>query len=283
MNTEGVAELEDLALLRDWFYRRAEVRWQLSLLLAVGTLAVTTVGLWIDAPLLVGCAGLIALLLPIGVAWLREAAADAQLRGDKCRRLVLEAQGLGRSVPTAEISEVRAWSVGQALRPTEEQGAPYFLVGDALRPGPQRLSDMVAESSFFTEFLADKLQGWLKLSFAVCLLVAIAALFLLDLASAMDRAAILLVAKSVAVFIAFLISGDFLLLAKKFADLRSAAHRAHQKFDRFRQQADTPVEEVLAAVQDYGVAVVQAPPIPSWLYSLYRDELNRVYSKSRAA
>lgn len=39
-------------------------------------------------------------------------------------------------------------------------------------------------------------------------------------------------------------------------------------------------DEVREVVEDYGVALLQCPPIPAWLYSWFRDPLNDIYRDS---
>ena len=109
------SEHQGLPHLRNHLFLRAEHLWEFSILLAVGMLAVTIVGLWVNKPFIVSTVGLVALVFPVAVSWMREAANVAQLRADKCRRLILLSDGLGHVIAPAELAEVRALGLGVKL------------------------------------------------------------------------------------------------------------------------------------------------------------------------
>lgn len=270
-------EHQGLPRLRNHLFLRAEHLWELSILLAVAMLAATLVGLWVNKPFIVSTVGLVALVFPVAVSWLREAANVAQLRADKCRRLILLADGLGHEIAPAELAEVRAWGLGVKL----DQAPfvrPYY--SSTLLFGFQRLADMSAEAAFFTEQLAGRMATALKSAFCIALVAAIVALALIDFPGSVAQSSIVLGAKSVAIFLAFLISGDFLLIAHKYSDLRDAAQRAYQRCARLRTDGNVSADEVRAVVEDHGVSLTHCPPVPFWLYSYYRDELNSIYRQS---
>lgn len=272
-----MARYETLDDLRHHLYTQAQMLWEASLVLSVATVALAIVGIASRDALWVALTGVAALLIPVLVSWIREIATTQQLRGDKCRRLILVADGLGLQISPAELAEIRAWAVGSDLG-VAPFTPPYF---SSKQPaGPQRLADIAMESAFFTEHLARKLQFWLWISFAVLIGCALLVLHLADLAANQSSAGLAFAAKSIAVFIAFLISGDFALLAKKYGDLRSAAHDVYQRCAKLREDERATNDEVRNVVDDYGVAHVQCPPIPSWLYERHRDKLNAIYRES---
>jgi len=272
-----MAEYDTLAKVRNHLYSRAEVLWQASLVLSTATLALTVVGVWAHNPFLLGLTGITAIILPIAIVWIRESASTFQIRGDKCRRLILYADGLGQEIAPSELAEVRAWSVGGNLGPAPFS-PPYFSSKRA--PDVQRLADIVTESAFFSVHLARKLQVWLWISFGLLLISAIFTLYMADLAAQQSLDGPILVAKSIAVFIGFLISGDFAILAKKYGDLRSEARHTYQRCAQLRDEIHPSQEVMRAVTEDYSVALVQCPPIPSWLYARYRDQLNDIYRES---
>lgn len=270
-------QLDGLLNIRHFLYQRAQWLWQASLLLTLLTLLFTLVGFWIGAPTLVGAVGAAVVVLPIAVAWIRESATTLQLRADKCRRVILLAEGIDREIAPSMMAEIRGWVAGKELPPAPHV-APYY--SSAMHPGPQRLADMLAESAFFTENVSGKLQTWLWIAFGISLGISIGALLVADLASVMATKAVLLGVKSVAVFIAFLISGDVALLAKKYGDLRVEARHTYQKGVQLRDSEDASMNDVSEVAEDYGVALLQAPPIPSWVYVLLREGLNQAYRAS---
>lgn len=236
------------------------------------TLCFTVIGLGSHTIGWVTSVGVAAGLLPVAVTWLRELATGFQVRADKCRRLILYSDGLGIDVSAASVAEVKAWAAGKALAE-----APFVrpFYSSIKAPGPQRLADIVTESAFFTEHLAAKIQFWLWAIFGLTLVASIFALNLADLAIGTSQ--LLLVAKSIAVFIAFVISGDVALLAKKYGDLRSDARHAFQRCAQLRDMEKLSHDEVREVVEDYGIALLQCPPIPAWVYKWFRDPLNDIY------
>lgn len=267
----------DLADLRNHLYGRAEWLWQGSLVLSGIVLALTLWGFWSNTPSWLSITGLAAIISPVMVAWMREAASELVVRGDKCRRLILYSDGFGHEIASSELAEARAWGLG--VNPNAAPFVrPYYSSREA--PGARRLADILTESAFFTKQLAARVRAGLTGAFVLAVAAAVAALYLADLVSNSALPGLLLAAKSVATFIAFLISGDFLLLMKKYGDLEQEAGRAYERCARLRIQSDLCEDEVISVAEDYGVALLQCPPIPVWLYLRYRDALNDVYRRS---
>ncbi len=271
------SSIHDLSDLRNHLYGRAEWLWQGSLLLSAILLALTLSGFWLNAPIWLSVTGLAAAIAPILVAWMREAASVLMVRGDKCRRLILYADGLSREIGSSELAEVRAWALGVRL-----DSAPFVrpFYSSNEQPGPRRLADILTEAAFFTEQLAAKVRTGLAIAFVLALVAAVSALYLADLLSSTGVPGLLLAAKSVATFIAFLISGDVLLLSKKYGDLQREARHTFERCAHLRLQSNPEEGEVLGVAEDYGILLLQCPPIPVWLYLRYRDALNDVYRES---
>lgn len=267
----------DLSDIRNHLYQRAEQWWIVSLLISVVTLCLVLIALWIDSSPWVSLAGIFAILAPVSIAWAREAASASLLRGDKCRRLILYADGLGHDIPPEDLAEVKVWALGSQLKEAPFV-KPYY--SSSKSPGPQRLADIIAESSFFTEHLARKIATGLWVTFGIALIVACLVLYSADLGAGVSYRVAVFVMKSMAVLVSFLIAGDFLLIAKKYTDLNHEAHQAFSRCARLREAQNLSIDEVRNVVEDYGVALLQAPPIPGKLYGFYRDALNRIYRES---
>lgn len=268
---------DTLSELRNHLYQLAEARWLWSLYLAVFALVVSVSAafsqhLWVGVT-----AGLVGAVLPVVVAWLRETASSELLQGDKCRRLILYADGLGHEIPPSQLLDVRAWGLGVSLGPAPFT-PPYYA--SKLPIGPRRLADILTESAFFTCALAGKVSFALWIIFGVGITAAACALLVSDFAKIGASDSILAISKSIGLFVAFLISGDAALLAKKYGDLERAAHLAFDRCSRLRDEATPSTEDVRAVAEDYGIALLQCPPIPSRLYLRYRDSLNDLYRDS---
>jgi len=180
-------------------------------------------------------------------------------------------------VPAEDLATVRAWTVGSRLKEALFL-RPYY--SSTKPPGPQRLADISAESAFFTEQLAAKMQVCLWVLFGAALIVAAIGLHFADLASTVTERGALLLAKSAAILVSFLLAGDLLLNAKKYGDLRHEARDAFTRCAYLRENPKTEADQVRTVVEDYGDALLQAPPIPRGLYLWYRDDLNRIYRES---
>ena len=263
-----------LSELKHYLYQCGEKWWTWSITLSICALLISVIAVFSQRPRVAGIAAVCGALLPVAVAWLRESASTALLRGDKCRRLILYADGLGQEIPAAQIADVRAWSLGASLGPAPFT-PPYYA--SALAVGSRRLADITTESAFFTRFLAGKVQTALWVAFGVIAAVVAAGLLLSDLTNGAPIDAVLSASKAIGLFVAFLISGDAALLAKKYSDLEREAQLAFERCAMLRADAEPAAEDVRAVTEDYGVALLQCPPIPSWLYLRYRDALNDLY------
>ncbi len=273
-------DTNDLPNVRNHLYKRAELWWTYSLAVSTITLGSAFVAVWIDGPVSLSFAGIFALAAPISIAWMREAASLNLLRGDKCRRLILYADALGDEIKPEDRAQIRAWTIKTPLKEAPFV-RPYY--SSAMAPGPNRLADIVAESAFFTEHLSGKLAAWLWLAFGLSVAAVCIILYVVGMQwTSSDRVA-LLVAKSAAVLVSFLLAGDFLLIAKKYSDLRIEAQQAFVRCSLVRNESGVGVNEIRTIAEDYNIAVLQAPPIPAWLYLIYRDDLNRIYRVSHTA
>lgn len=268
----------DIVNIRFYLYSQSSKWWNLSMALAVITPLSAVYAVWNESHWVLYIVAILSLVTPIGIAWAREIANNHFLHADKCRRVILLQDGLGWPTSKEDLAEIRAWAINVKLKQAPFVD-PYF--SSSKPAGANRLADIVTESTFFTVNLAGKAAlGFLIL----CLGTAIAVAVILQMTGSWTLLntgnGYSLIAKSIAVIISFLISGDFLLLAKKYYDLKGAADRVLQRCASIRDQKKASADVVLPIVEDYGIALLQAPPIPGWLYNLYRDDLNRIYRSS---
>jgi hypothetical protein len=269
--------MTDLSDIRNHLYQSAESWWNRSLCVSGITLFLTVTACWDTAPVLIMVAGAVSIVAPILIIWMREIASENQLRGDKCRRLILFADGMGADIPADEVAQIRGWGLGYELQDAQFVH-PYY--SSAKSPGPQRLADIIGESAFFTYHLTSKLSAWLWTVFLSTLILSGFILYLSDLMQGSSPGSFVPVAKSVAVIIAFLIAGDFLLIAKKFTDLKNNSYETLTRCVSLRAAHEVNSDEVRTVAEDYSISLLQAPPIPGKLYLHYRDELNEIYRTS---
>ena len=89
---------KDISNLRNHFYSNAERFWWVTFWIAVGTQLLALAAIWINNNTFLELVAFVALAAPIAIAWLREKADATSLKADKCRRLILYAEGLGRPI-----------------------------------------------------------------------------------------------------------------------------------------------------------------------------------------
>ncbi len=272
--------LETLSDLRNHLYDGAEAKWNWTLRISVAALVASIIGTASANAVALTITGLASIAFPVVISWIRELASTEILHADKCRRLVLYSDGLGHTVAAAELAEVNSWGLGSQIQPAPFSGSYYQSTHS---PGPRRLADITTESAYFTKFLAGKVQVWLWWIFAVSIAVVIGTLSLAELAKSAAPTDLVIAAKAIGIFVAFLVSSDVALPAKKFGDLSKAADLAFRQGDQLRRLPEPDVEFVRTIVDDYGTASLQCPPIPSWLFLKYQAALNAAYQGSHSS
>ena len=273
-------EQKDLSDIRNYLYGKAENLWWISLWIAIGTQFLSLIAVWTDKRLFLTIIGFMAIASPLVITWLREIATEITNKADKCRRVILYADGLGQEIPKHELATICAWVMGATIKEAPFV-SPYY--SSSLKAGPNRLADIMAEAAFFTYQLVERLSFLLNLFFGLSIMIVIGILYTSNLFVDDDwqqGGLLSTVAKSAALVIAFLISGDFRLLIKKFYNLRTTSKETFEKCVKMRDDEDLKAKEILQAVEDYNIALVQSPPIPGRFYRKYKEELNRVYRES---
>ncbi|MBI5664718.1 MAG: hypothetical protein HZC49_06495 [Nitrospirae bacterium] len=266
---------KDLSDIRNNLYGKAENLWWMSLYIAIGTLFLSLIAVWADFTIV----GFMAIASPIVITWLREMAADTTNKADKCRRIILYADGLGQEIPKHELANIYAWGMGGSIDKAPFV-SPYY--SSKLNAGPNRLADIVTESSFFTYQLVDRVNFRLKVIFCLSIIMIVGLLYTSDIfVKHLNQESVLSIfSKSAAILIAFLISGDFFLLIKKYSDIRTIAKESFDKCVRMRDDVNLKEIEILQTVEEYNIAIIQGPPIPFRFYLKYKDELNEIYRTS---
>jgi hypothetical protein len=262
---------------RNHLYHSAEIKWNWSLALAVLALIVAIVGAIAESKTLLAVSGAIAIFCSVVIAWLRETATGDQIKADKCRRLVLHSNTLAIPIPGDELADINSWSLGKKLEPAPFEGNYYH---SPFPPGAKRLADATTESAYFTKYLCGQIQFWLWFAFGVAIIVAALGLYLSNLAADATVEGIFATLKGVAVFVGFLVSADVAILAKKFLDLTRAAEKAYATCAQLRDQDSPDIETVRAVCDEYGIACLQCPPVPSWLFLRHQASLNEAYQRA---
>jgi hypothetical protein len=273
----------DLFDIMQFLYKKAEKLWWITFIIALSTPLLSIIAIWSENTVFLVIIASIATITPIAISWIRHFAAVIYAKADKCRRLVLYADGLGREIANDELASIRAWVIGKNIKKSKFI-PPYYLSNKPV--GPNRLADIISESAFFTAELSGKVIVSLWIVLLTSLLVVIGLLLSSNLLISTEeilRANMLsTISKSAAIIVAFLISGDFALLIKKYIDLQSVAKSAFDRCSKLRDESTLNTSQVFYVVEDYNVVLIQSPPIPSLVYNRYKDDLNKVYRSSHA-
>jgi len=267
---------KDLPDIRNYLYDEAEKLWWWSLYLTLGTQLSSLIAVVINNAWILAITGFFALVTPIGAVWFREWASALTQQADKCRRLVLYADGLGETIPKEDLATIRSWATGNQLKAAPFT-RPYYV--SKLSPGANRLVDIVAESAYFTCHLSGKAASYLQI---ICSISAIVLLSILYFSISVPNSAdvIIIVAKSTISAIAFFLAGDMFLLWKKYSDLKMQANETFKVCALLRDEPQLSASQAMQIAEDYHLALIQSPPIPFKLYIKFRDLLNDAYRKS---
>jgi hypothetical protein len=270
----------DIVDIRNYLYSRSAILWWAAFGIALATQLIALFGVWFDQTAILTIAGSAALIAPVLITWLREEANASFLRADRCRRMLLYADGMGRMPAEHDLAEVRSWTIGRHLAKASFL-APYY--SSTKSPGTNRLVEHVAESAFFTHQLSERMGKFVSRIFVVSLLILAATLWMSGIFLPTEKVSdhgFQRFAKSAALMIAFLISGDLLLLWKKYRDLADQTLQIFRQGGSLRTLGDLREHQIMPIIEDYDIALNQGPPIPQRLYKKYVDELNRIYRET---
>lgn len=269
---------KDLSDIRNLLYDKAEWRWSWSLCFALFAQVSALAALWLNKPDILITAGLISIIAPIVEVWFKEWGDHFTQKADKCRRLILYADGFGEEIPKEEVATILAWVTN-----VQPKQAPFIrpYYASSLPYGPQRLADIVAESSYYTSHLADRITGYLTFLLALSVALLFAILYF-SLTNATPTNGLLSLARSAVSIMPFILAGNTLLLRKKYSDLYNTSNETFRLCARLRCCNNLQSHDILRVVEDYHLALIQSPPIPLKIYLKYRDALNEAYKRSHS-
>lgn len=214
-------------------------------------------------------------LLQIGVFVFKMVGEEKFDVAEQMRRLNTISDGFGTPLSSIQLAKL-LHRTGTASFPPSPASSSYFESSSP--PGPQRMLEILLESSFWTSCLAGaacKYFLWISL---VGLGVAITALVMLGL-TASDQATTQVFTSAILPLIAFWSASDILSMSLKFRKL-------NQETDKICDAVATALRsskgnsdqfEALVLLSDYNCAVVSSPPIPGWIYNIKKPLLNQLW------
>lgn len=257
-------------------YRRSKKWWNSGfylkcLLLVTSILAIYATGTFV---MIVGFATLI---IPVAAFLVNLKTSGHYCRAEKMRRLLLLIDGLGIEPPKLELAQLEV-EIGAFDKSKPLYTPPYY--DSPLPTGPHRLSDIIAESVFFTKNLSEvsaKVFGGIAL-IGVLLIISFM-YFLIQIG--ISQTASQLTAKTITIMIVFFVAGDFASYYFKFSDLSKTSEKLLIKCDKLRNGRDITIQDVVSIMDDYNCALIKSPPIQDFIYRMKLNTLNEAWRNHR--
>lgn len=269
-------QLNDLPDIRNYLYDKAERFWWYSLYFYIGIPILSVMILNLNIIWLQTLFGFIALLSPFGIVWIREIAAQYTIKADKCRRLILYADGLGNDIPHIEQIKLKALVKNANIKSAVFE-SPYYT--SSFSHGPYRLIDIVKESAFFTSELSKEVSEILKI-LLVILFVVFIFVFYYGITITQHAKEIQNIAKSAIIIVSFLYCGDFYWLWRKYSTYCNETDKILHKCTDILKNGDLKISDVFQIIEDYHLLINSNPPIPKALYIKNYEKLNRIYRET---
>lgn len=265
----------DISEIRNHMFNAHERRYLLSFFLVVGFYFLLVMASLIQIQFIFLLVGFLSFIVPWISGLIRHQSMEYAAKGDKCRRLILYADGLGRDIPPDQLRDCLSWVVGEAVEPAPFD-PPYYA--STLKPGPARLVDITKESSFFTYWLAKKATTYLSCIIVVIFVSIVATIYF-------SSAQILNINSAILITAAFLLGGDIYIIKRTYADLSQKAHKTFQHcsnlMETIPENNDDALFEAMNVIEDYHQALISGPPVLYCLYKRHSEELNLAYQAGR--
>jgi len=195
------------------------------------------------------------------------------------RKLDLQ-DGFGWHIPNTCLSDVLvrcSWWVKKRAR-THPVTEPYFASTEP--PGPVRALKNVSESAWWTKHLAERMTTICCNTVIIGVILSFVSLIMAIQATSTHTARVNVARIVTSLLMLFLSMGLIKLvigyngLSKNSASGESAAERVLQ---------GTALEELVAfkVMYDYHLSRAVGPIIPTWIWKLYRNELNKTWKEHR--
>lgn len=147
-------------------------------------------------------------------------------------------------------------------------------------PGPERMIEMILESSFYTRAIAAKCRNYF-IVFSAAGLMIVAGFIIYEFRTNISIGQNGLAVRFVLMILVFFLSGDFWGIGLLYNDLSKAADASHKKACSILEvKQGNNYELALEIALDYNTAVVQGPPLLSWTYKNGKDEMSKNFKRN---
>ena len=265
--------MEDLHRIRNHLFDKAEYYWKLSLITLVSIQLLTLSSSFFENLIFTSIVGSLSLISAVLIIFFRDRSGLFSGQADKCRRLILYADAFGKEIPQDEIKVLKSWVLGENV-----EKAPFLepYYASELESGGKRLLDDIAESSFYTSFLAKKVayRILILLGFSIILSIAILSLSL-TFTSTKDQ--LVFVIKAVLSFGMFIFTGDVFMMWISYSRLSRAAHSTFEKCCFLLGKRGVGRTTACHIAEDYHVELATSNPIPFFIYDKYNEHLHNLF------
>ena len=194
------------------------------------------------------------------------------------RKLDLQ-DGFGWHIPKSDLSDLRvrcsAWVKKRArMNPVNE---PYFASADPA--GPVRALKNVCESAWWTKHLAQRMATYCWTAMILGIIISFVVL-IVALQATSTHSTQVNAAKMVTAFLMFFLSLGLVKLAFGYGSLSKNSESSEKAADR-ALQAKPDELGAFKVMYDYHLHRAAGPLLPTWLWKMLKDELNRTWQEHR--
>jgi hypothetical protein len=216
----------------------------------------------------------VAFTLQVAIAACRRRSATHYRLSEVVRRPAILLAGLGRQPSDIEIRRIAA-RLGISDRHNRIDAETYYA--STAPPGPQRLIEIVEESSFWTADLAERTASILGVVFAATLFLSFVALYAAIYArwtsNYSDAAGKILLA-----FATFYFASDTTQVKSEYRDLAEGCRHVMNECAVVRTRLGSELlRETLILTDEYNCAIAAGPIIPEVIYRRHRNRLNSAW------
>jgi putative Mn2+ efflux pump MntP len=210
----------------------------------------------------------------VGITVLRVVSGEHYGSGERIRRLAMLNDSLGITPSKLDMARIYGQASGKAPKEHPYVG-PYYE--STLPTGSKRLVETLVESSFFTAHLARKTSVLFLAISAIGIAIVILSL-VITLQLNLSQQISALAAQVITSTILFWLSIDIANMAWKYFKLSQIAEKVSDHGSHLLEQPTDPSKSsALILLNEYNCEVIQAPPIPSFMYKRYQGRLNQAW------
>jgi hypothetical protein len=211
-------------------------------------------------------------------------------RADGLKRKLDFADSYGWNLPKAEWSDILL-TLKQSHRDKLTTAPREAYFASTKTPGAQRALENLQESAWFSKYLA-RIAGHISLAVILLLIGLSITTLVVSLYNLKDSEQLINISRVVIPVLMLVISCDVITLMLKYYSFSSQAGLIEKAVDellKIRRNDIVPslkteqndIVPSLKLWQDYHVSRATGPMIPTWLWSLKRNDLNSVWEKHR--